>query len=84
METEAAKAANNKGKAADTRAVLAANQKGGEMKKILPRDTPTPEIVVPKGYDLSDLIDTDDNGYGFEDEAIYTEEVIVKCERGEE
>ena len=47
-----------------------------------PRDTP--EIVVPKGYDLTDLIDTDDNGYGFEDEAIYTEEVIVKCERGEE
>ena len=37
-----------------------------------------------KGYDLTDLIDTDDNGYGFEDEAIYTEEVIVKCERGEE
>ena len=43
-----------------------------------PRDTP--EIVVPKGYDLTDLIDPDDNGYGFEDEAIYTEEVIVKCE----
>lgn len=50
------------------------------MKKQLPRDTPTPEIIVPKGYELTDLIDTDDSGYGFEDEAIYTEEVKVKCE----
>ena len=33
-----------------------------------------PEIVVPKGYKLEDLIDTDDNGYGFKQEAIYTEE----------
>ena len=49
------------------------------MKKQLPRDTPTPEIIVPKGYELTDLIDTDDSGYGFEDEAIYTEEVKVKC-----
>lgn len=43
-----------------------------------PRDTL--EIVVPKGHELTDLIDTDDNGYGFEDEAIYKEEVVVKCE----
>ena len=43
------------------------------MNKQKPRDTP--EIVVPKGYDLTDLIDTDDSGYGFEDEAIYTEEI---------
>ena len=48
------------------------------MKKHKPRDTP--EIVVPNGYDLSDLIDTDDSGYGFEDEAIYTEEVSVRFE----
>ena len=45
------------------------------MNKQKPRDTP--EIVVPKGYELTDLIDTDDRGYGFEDEAIYTEEVRV-------
>lgn len=45
-----------------------------------PRDFPELEIVVPEGYELADFIDTDDNGYGFEDEAIYTEEVIVKCE----
>ena len=40
-----------------------------------------PEIVVPKGYELEDLIDTDDNGYGFKQEAIYTGEVSVKVER---
>ena len=44
-----------------------------------------PEIVVPKGYELDDLIDTDDSGYGFKKEAIYTGEVKVKVERdGEE
>ena len=40
-----------------------------------------PEIVVPKGYELDDLIDTDDSGYGFEKEAIYTGEVKVNYER---
>ena len=39
-----------------------------------------PEIIVPKGYMLSDLMETDDTGYGFEDEAIYTEEVSVRFE----
>lgn len=40
-----------------------------------------PEIVVPKGYELEDLIDTDDSGYGFKKEAIYTGEVKVNYER---
>ncbi|MBR1676110.1 MAG: hypothetical protein IJ706_02245 [Clostridia bacterium] len=48
------------------------------MKEQKPRDTP--EIVVPKGYDLLDLIDVDDSGYGFEDEAIYAEEVRISFE----
>ena len=48
------------------------------MNQQKPRDTP--EIVVPKGYELTDLIDTNDTGYDFEDEAIYTEEVNVKFE----
>ncbi|MBR1676604.1 MAG: hypothetical protein IJ706_04760 [Clostridia bacterium] len=39
-----------------------------------------PEIVVPKGYELDDLIDTDDNGYGFKQEAIYTGEASVKVD----
>ena len=39
-----------------------------------------PEIVVPEGYELEDLIDTDDNGYGFKQETIYTGEVSVKVE----
>lgn len=40
----------------------------------------TPEIVVPKGYDLFDLIDTDADGYDF-GEPIMKEEVNVKFER---
>ena len=40
-----------------------------------------PEIVVPKGYELDDFIDTDDEGYGFDGEAIYREEVKVVYER---
>ena len=39
-----------------------------------------PEIVVPKGYDLLDLIDTDDKGYEF-GEPIIIEEVKVRFER---
>ena len=45
----------------------------------------TPEIVVPKGYMLTDVVNTDDSVYGFEQEGIYREEVKVKYERdGEE
>lgn len=40
----------------------------------------TPEITVPKGYDLLDLIDTDSDGYEF-GEPIMIEEVKVKFER---
>ena len=40
----------------------------------------TPEIVVPKGYDLCDLIDTDDKGYDF-GKPILIEEVKLKFER---
>lgn len=45
----------------------------------------TPEIVVPKGYDLLDLIDTDADGYEF-GEPIIIEEVKLRFERenGEE
>ena len=43
------------------------------------------EIIVPKGYDLLDLIDTDDSGYGFDDEAVYVdEEVRINVERERE
>ncbi len=40
----------------------------------------TPEIVVPKGYDLFDLIDTDDKGYDF-GKPILIEEVKIQFER---
>ncbi len=39
-----------------------------------------PEIVVPKGYDLFDLIDTDDKGYDF-GKPILIEEVKIRFER---
>ena len=35
-----------------------------------------PELVIPKGYDLEDMLDTDDAGYGLEKEPLaYKEEV---------
>lgn len=40
------------------------------------------EIVVPKGYNLLDLIDTDDKGYDF-GKPIIIEEVKIKFEREE-
>lgn len=49
------------------------------MNKQKPKEKP--EIVVPKGYELDDLIGTDDNGYGFKTEVIYTGEVKVNYER---
>ena len=42
----------------------------------------TPEIVVPKDYDLLDLIDTDDDGFEF-GEPIMEEEVKVNFERND-
>lgn len=43
-----------------------------------------PEIVIPKGYDLEDMLDTDDAGYGLETEApALQEEVKLRIEREE-
>jgi hypothetical protein len=39
----------------------------------------TPEITVPQGYDLFDLIDTDSGGYDL-GEAIQEEEVTITFE----
>lgn len=49
------------------------------MKKKQTQDTPV--IVIPKGYGLTEMLDTDDSGYDFEDEAIYCGEVKVSYER---
>ena len=46
------------------------------MKKKKIRDTP--EIVIPKGYGIDDLLDFDDEGY---DEPVLVEEVKVTFER---
>ena len=40
------------------------------------------ELVIPKVYDLEDMLDTDDAGYGLENEPpAYTEEVKLIFER---
>ena len=44
-----------------------------------------PELVIPKGYDLEEMLDTDDAGYGLENEPpAYTEEgkLIFEREQG--
>ena len=41
-----------------------------------------PELVIPKGYDLEEMLDTDDAGYGLEKESpAYREEVKLVFER---
>lgn len=44
------------------------------------KESSTPEITVPKGYDVFDLIDTDDGGFDF-GAPILKEEVKVRFER---
>ena len=40
------------------------------------------ELVIPKGYDLEEMLDTDDAGYGLEKESpAYREEVELVFER---
>ena len=40
------------------------------------------EVLIPKGYDLEDMLDTDDAGYGLENEPpAYAEEVKLIFER---
>ena len=40
------------------------------------------EVLIPKVYDLEDMLDTDDAGYGLENEPpAYTEEVKLIFER---
>ncbi len=46
------------------------------------RDTPK-EIRVPEGYRVDELIDTDGEGYGF-DEEVRSEEVLILYGRREE
>ena len=43
----------------------------------------TPEIFVPEGYDLTDVIDVDGDGY-FDEQPLFTEEITVKYERNNE
>lgn len=38
------------------------------------------EILVPVGYELTEMVDTDDSGYDYENDAVYCEEVKVRYE----
>lgn len=38
-----------------------------------------PEIVIPKGYDITEFLDMDDGDFG-EEEPIFTEEVKIRFE----
>lgn len=51
------------------------------MKKKKIRDTPV--ISVPQGYDIFDLVDTDDDGYAH-GEAILEKEVTIDFERNDD
>lgn len=46
------------------------------MKK---KSNTVPEIVIPKGYEMDEILDTDENDFG-EEKPILTEEVIIKFE----
>lgn len=38
-----------------------------------------PEIIVPKGYDIEDVVDTDEDDFG-DEQPILTEEVKIRFE----
>ncbi|MDE7464647.1 MAG: hypothetical protein K2M48_06415 [Clostridiales bacterium] len=46
------------------------------MKK---KSSVVPEIVIPKGYDIDEIVDTDEDDFG-EEQPILTEEVKVRFE----
>ena len=39
-----------------------------------------PEIVIPKGYEIDEILDTDEDDFG-DEQPILTEEVKVRFER---
>lgn len=47
------------------------------MKK---KSSVVPEIVIPKGYDIEDIVDTDEDDFG-DEQPILTEEVKIRFER---
>ena len=62
----------------NTRKIKFVRRKTRKMKKKKIRDTP--EIVIPKGYGIDDLLDFDDEGYE-NGEPVLVEEVKVTFER---
>ena len=38
-----------------------------------------PEIIIPKGYDIEDVVDTDEDDFG-DEQPILTEEVKIRFE----
>lgn len=47
------------------------------MKK---KNNHVPEIVIPKGYDIDEIVDTDEDDFG-DEQPILTEEVKIRFER---
>ncbi len=47
------------------------------MKK---RSNVIPEIVIPEGYDIDEIVDTDEDDFG-DEQPILTEEVKIRFER---
>ena len=62
----------------NTRKIKIVRRKTRKMKKKHIRDTP--EIIIPKGYGIDDLLDFDDEGYE-NGEPVLVEEVKVTFER---
>lgn len=47
------------------------------MKK---KNNDIPEIVIPKGYEIDEILDTDEDDFG-DEQPILTEEVKIRFER---
>jgi hypothetical protein len=60
----------------------AKRKKGAKNLKIFRYKKPKPEIYVPKGYELEDMLETDEQGYE-PGEPMETEEVRVRFEKDE-
>ncbi len=44
------------------------------------KERAVPEIVIPKGYEIDEILDTDEDDFG-DEQPILTEEVKIRFER---
>ena len=50
------------------------------FKKLEKKNNYVPEIVIPKGYEIDEILDTDEDDFG-DEQPILTEEVKIRFER---